>query len=76
MSDSDLLRRLAEALEDIEVHYRLLALLPWTVHVDHAAERAEYERRASRERAERLLARIPTQRNREIALPRGRTRTR
>lgn len=70
MHEPDLLRRLAEAFDDIEMHFRLLALMPWTVHVDHRAERVEYERRRSRERAEALLARIPTQRSREITLPR------
>jgi len=48
-------RRLAEALDDITLHRNLLALLPWTVHVDHAFER-------SQERALRLLSRLPTQR--------------
>lgn len=62
MGDSGLPDRLKDALDDIEMHFRLLALLPWTVHVDHAAERAELERRSSQERAARLLSRIPTQR--------------
>lgn len=62
MTDSEALRQLATALEDITMHMTLLALLPYTVHVDHRAERAEFERRASRERASRLLLRIPTQR--------------
>lgn len=62
MTDSEALRQLATALEDITMHMTLLALLPWAVHVDHRAERAEFERRASRERAARLLTRIPTQR--------------
>jgi hypothetical protein len=62
VTEPDALRRLAEALDDVGMHLTLLALLPWTVHVDHRAERAEFERRASRERAARLLSRIPTQR--------------
>ena len=44
------------------MHLRLLHLLPYTVHCDHALERVEFERRASRERAARLLAGIPVQR--------------
>lgn len=63
MTDPDVLRRLATALDDIAMHMTLLALLPWTVHVDHQAARAEYERRASRERAARLAS-IPAQRQR------------
>lgn len=62
MAEADTLRQLAGALDDIGMHLILLALLPWTVHVDHAAERAEFERRASRDRAARLLLRVPAQR--------------
>lgn len=62
MAEADCYRELATALDDVAMHMILLALLPWTVHVDHQAERAERERRASRERAARLLAQIPTQR--------------
>lgn len=51
---------LARAHRDIELHRNLLALLPWTVHVDHALERAI-------ERAT-LLSRIPTQRQRPLDL--------
>ena len=61
MADPDTEQRLAAALDDIAMHMNLLALLPWTVHVDHRAERAEYERRASRARAVRLAS-IPSQR--------------
>ena len=51
---------LAQAHRDIELHRNLLALLPWTVHVDHQLERAI-------ERAT-LLARIPAQRQRPLDL--------
>ena len=61
MADPGTPDELAAALDDIAMHMNLLALLPWTVHVDHRAERAERERRASRERAVRLAG-IPSQR--------------
>lgn len=63
MPEADVLRQLATALDDIAMHMTLLALLPWTVHVDHQAARVEFERRASRERAARLAG-IPVQRQR------------
>jgi len=50
------------SVDDLTMHVRLLYLLPYTVHVDHRAERAAWERRQSQERATRLLARIPAQR--------------
>jgi hypothetical protein len=59
MDEPETLRQLATALEDVVMHLNLLALLPFTVHVDHRLERQEFERRASRERAARLLSRIP-----------------
>lgn len=50
------------------------ALLPYAVHHDHRSERAERERRLSRERAHRLMVRVPVaiplQRTRTITLPR------
>ena len=54
--DSDTYRRLAEALDEIALWAVLAPLLPFAVHHDA--------------RAERLAARIPRQRNREITLPR------
>jgi hypothetical protein len=70
MDEPESLHRLAAALNDVAMHMNLLALLPWTVHVDHAAGHAERERAAAQERAARLLTRIPVQRSREITLPR------
>lgn len=55
------LRRGRPSVDDLTMHLRLLYLLPYTTHVDHAAERAAYERRTSRERAARLAS-IPAQR--------------
>ena len=51
---------LAQAHRDMVMYRTLLALLPYTVHVDHEYERA-MERAA-------LLARIPTQRQRPLDL--------
>lgn len=56
------LRRGRPSVDDLTMHLRLLYLLPYTVHVDHAATRADNERRQARERAARLLARVPAQR--------------
>lgn len=56
------LRQGRPSVDDLTMHLRLLHLLPYTVHCDHALERVEFERRASRERAARLLAGIPVQR--------------
>jgi hypothetical protein len=53
--EADLYRELAGAHDDIAMWRNLVAIMPWTVHVDHEAVR-------SQERAARLLARIPTQR--------------
>lgn len=55
MVEADLYRQLASAHDDITLWRNLVAIMPWTVHVDHEAER-------SRERAVRLLGRIPLQR--------------
>lgn len=55
MSEADLCRELARAYDDVAMWRNLVALMPWTVHVDHEAVRAH-------ERAVRLLARVPTQR--------------
>jgi hypothetical protein len=55
VTESDVLRRLAQAFDDITMWRNFVAIMPWTVHVDHEAER-------SRERAAKLLGRIPTQR--------------
>lgn len=55
MTESELYRELATAHEDVAMWRNLVALMPWTVHVDHAAER-------SRMRAIQLLGRIPTPR--------------
>lgn len=55
MDEADLYRQLAKAHDDITLWRNLVALLPYTVHVDHEVERA-------RERITRLLGRIPTQR--------------
>lgn len=52
MIESELYTELAKAHRDLELWRNLVALLPWTVHVDHAAVR-------SRERALRLMSRIP-----------------
>ena len=59
-SRADAYRLLADALDEIELWKRLAPLLPFAVHHDHRHERA--------------TARIPTQRTREISLPR-RTRS-
>lgn len=56
------LRKGRPSIDDLAMHLLLLYLMPYTVHCDHGLERAEFERRASRERAARLLAGIPTQR--------------
>lgn len=55
MSEADAYRQLAAACDEIVMWRNFVALLPYTVHVDH-----EYERAMGR--AARLLARIPTQR--------------
>lgn len=55
MSEADAYRRLAEVCDDVTMWRNFVALMPWTVHVNHEHERA-------RERAERILSRIPTQR--------------
>lgn len=55
MSEADCYRALARAHDDLAMHRTLLALLPWTVHVDH-----EYERSVAR--ATRLLNRLPAKR--------------
>jgi hypothetical protein len=55
VSNAELHRQLANAFDDVTMWRNLVALLPWTVHVDHEARRAH-------ERAMRLLGRIPTQR--------------
>lgn len=55
MVEADLYRELASAYDDITLWRNLVALMPWTVHVDHEAVRAH-------ERAVRLLARMPVQR--------------
>lgn len=55
MSEADAYRQLAAAYDDIAMYRNLLALLPYTVPVNHEFERAT-------ERAALLLARIPTQR--------------
>jgi hypothetical protein len=60
-------------VHDCEVWRRWMvfaALLPYAVHHDHRSERAEEEQRRSRERAHRLLQRIPLQRARSISPPR------
>jgi hypothetical protein len=54
MDEAD--RLLARAFDDITMFRRLLALMPYTVHVDHDQCRA-VER--SRERAVKLLSRAP-----------------
>jgi hypothetical protein len=70
VDELDYLNRLAELRRDVLMWRNLMALVPYAVHVDHEAQRAERARQESRERAARLLARIPTQRNREITPPR------
>lgn len=62
MDDAD--RLLARAFSDIELYRRLLALMPYTVHVDHAQRRAVEH---ATERATRMFALVPSQR-RESAL--------
>jgi hypothetical protein len=52
----DAYRRLAEALDEIALWSVLAPLLPFAVHHDHLGER--------------IAARIPRQRAREITLPR------
>lgn len=54
-------RLLAKAFDDLDMHRRLLALLPWTVHCDHEQRRADERADTERTRA-LLLARIPDQR--------------
>lgn len=61
MDEAD--RLLARAFSDIELYRRVLALMPYTVHVDHEQQRA---RERARERAVRLLScTVPTQRGAE-----------
>jgi D-serine deaminase-like pyridoxal phosphate-dependent protein len=45
------------------------ALMPYAVHHDHRVARVEEEQRRARERAHRLMTRIPVQRTRTITLP-------
>lgn len=54
--DGDAYRRLAAALDEIAIWAVLAPLLPFAVHHDH--------------KAERVAARIPRQRARDISLPR------
>lgn len=54
MADADIYRRLAVALDELELWRNLAPLLPWAVHHDHKAERQE-------ERLRRLAS-IPQQR--------------
>jgi hypothetical protein len=67
LEEFDPYAELTTAHRDLALWRNLVALLPWTVHVDHEHERA-------RERARRL-ARIPTQRGvapaRRLTTPRG-----
>lgn len=60
MPEADAYRRLAAALEELEIWARLAPLLPFAVHVDHDSRRLEERRRQ--------LARIPTQRARPVDL--------
>lgn len=53
-------RLLARSFADIEMYRRLLAIMPWAVHVDH-------DQRRALERATRIFARTPEPR-REFAL--------
>lgn len=62
MDEAD--RLLARAFSDIELYRRLLALMPYTVHVDHDQRRATEH---ATERATRMFAHVPAQR-RENAL--------
>lgn len=55
MTEADLYRELARAHRDLVMWRNLMALLPYTVHVDHEARRAH-------ERAVALISRIPIQR--------------
>jgi hypothetical protein len=73
-------RKLAEAIDDIAMYRNLLALLPYTVHVDREAEWMELARRDAQQRAA-ALAQIPRQRGPidlrprvRAGAPRGRSR--
>lgn len=54
MPEADAYRRLAAALEDLELYAKILPLLPWAVHHDHAADRMDQRLRR--------LASVPQQR--------------
>jgi hypothetical protein len=56
MNEAECYRELAGAFDDITMWRNLVALMPYTVHVDH-----EYQR--AMERASRLLAQIPPPRH-------------
>lgn len=80
MAEADAYRRLAAALEDLELWTRLAPLLPFAVHHDHLAARAaERSRRLSQIPTQRTPAQrarpvvlwpVPQAGNRRIQLPR------